>query len=171
MDTPLPGFLSVRAFEREVERIETLQAEILEKEKLNRLVRLAREDDQRRADATRNAEEARRATEAAEKQAAEKAAADAAAAKKAADKAAADAATAKKAADAARKAEAQRQERARRAAEAEPRSQPDFADGIESLLKGVPPTPPSRASQPLPMPSTEPGAPMRLTPPEAIPNP
>jgi hypothetical protein len=167
---PLAGFLSVRAFEREVERIETLQAEILEKEKLNRLVRMAREDDQRRADAARKAEEARRATEAAEKQAAEKAAADAAAAKKAADKAAADAATAKKAADAARKAEAQRQERARRAAEAEQRSQPDFADGIESLLKGVPPTPSSRALQPLPMPSTEPGAPMRLTPPEAIPN-
>lgn len=168
---PLAGFLSVRAFEREVERIEKLQAEILEKEKLNRLVRLAREDDQRRSDADRKAEEMRKAAEAAEKQAADKAAAEAVAAKKAADKAAADAAAAKKAADAARKAEAQRQERARRAAEAEQRQQLDFTDGIESLLRDVPPTTPqNRTSQPLPMPSTDPGVPMRLVPPEAIPN-
>ncbi|MCX5516945.1 AsmA family protein [Kaistia defluvii] len=148
---PLAGFLSVRAFEREVERIEKLQAEILEKEKLNRLVRFAREDDQRRSDAARKAEEARQAAEAAAKQAAEKAAAEAAAAKKAAE--------------AARKAEAQRQERARRAAEAEQRQQLDFTNGIESLLRDVPPTPPSRA-----VPPADSGAPMRLTPPESIPN-
>ncbi|WEK52785.1 MAG: AsmA-like C-terminal region-containing protein [Candidatus Kaistia colombiensis] len=163
---PLAGFLSVRAFEREVERIEKLQAEILEKEKLNRLARLAREDDQRRSDAARKAEEARQAAEAADKQAAEKAAADAAAAKRAADKAAAEAVAAKKAADAARKAEAQRQERARRAAEAEQRQQLDFTDGIESLLRDVPLAPQNRAAPP----PIEPGAPMRLTPPESIPN-
>ncbi|MET4633864.1 uncharacterized protein involved in outer membrane biogenesis [Kaistia defluvii] len=148
---PLAGFLSVRAFEREVERIEKLQAEILEKEKLNRLVRFAREDDQRRSDAARKAEEARLAAEAAAKQAAKKAAAEAAAAKKAAE--------------AARKAEAQRQERARRAAEAEQRQQLDFTNGIESLLRDVPPTPPGRA-----VPPADSGAPMRLTPPESIPN-
>jgi uncharacterized protein involved in outer membrane biogenesis len=148
---PLAGFLSVRAFEREVERIEKLQAEILEKEKLNRLVRFAREDDQRRSDAARKAEEGRLAAEAAAKQAAEKAAAEAAAAKKAAD--------------AARKAEAQRQERARRAAEAEQRQQLDFTNGIESLLRDVPSTPPGRA-----VPPADSGAPMRLTPPESIPN-
>jgi len=88
-----------------------------------------------------------------------------AAAKQAAEKAAAEAAAAKKAAEAARKAEAQRQERARRAAEAEQRQQLDFTNGIESLLRDVPPTPPGRA-----VPPADSGAPMRLTPPESIPN-
>ena len=97
---PLAGFLSVRAFEREVERIEKLQAEIVEKEKLNRLVRFAREDGERRAEAARKAEEERQAAIAAEKEAAEKAAAEKAAAEKAAaEQAAAEASAAKEAAE------------------------------------------------------------------------
>ncbi|MYZ50176.1 AsmA family protein, partial [Propylenella binzhouense] len=49
--TPLVGYLSVRAFEREVERVEKLQDEILERDRLMRLLRLEREEARRRADA------------------------------------------------------------------------------------------------------------------------
>lgn len=155
---PLAGFLAVRAFEREVERIEKLQAEIVEKEKLRRLVRAARDDDERRAEAERKAEEARKAAE------------------EAADKAAAEAAAAKKA-EAARKAEAvrlQKEEQARKAAaEAAQRGQFDI-DGIESLLKKFDepaPRPQARPQQfQLPSPGVDPGAPMVLMPPASIPN-
>ncbi len=72
---PLLGFLQLRAFEREVQRIEKLQAEILEKEKLGRLVRAGRDEDRRRAEAAERAAEAEAAKAEAERQAAEKAAA------------------------------------------------------------------------------------------------
>ena len=37
---PLAGYLSIRAFEREVERVETLQADIMEKERMRRLLKV-----------------------------------------------------------------------------------------------------------------------------------
>ena len=40
---PFTGYLSIRAFEREVDRVERLQADILEKERMRRLLRLYRE--------------------------------------------------------------------------------------------------------------------------------
>ncbi len=73
--TPLLSFLQLRAFEREVQRIEKLQAEILEKEKLGRLVRAGRDEDRRQAEAKERAAEAEAARAEAERQAAEQAAA------------------------------------------------------------------------------------------------
>ncbi len=123
--TDLSNFLSLRAFERERRRVETLQANVLEKQRLRREValykanaasreaeRLRAEEEERRRKAA--AEEAARlkqeaqARALAEKQAAEEAA-KAAAAQAAVDKAAAENAAAEKAArqaadDAARKA-------------------------------------------------------------------
>ena len=55
--TPLLGFLTVRAFEQEVERIESLQADILEKEFFLRQQKREREEEGRRR---REAEEADR---------------------------------------------------------------------------------------------------------------
>ena len=56
----LTGYLTVRRFEDEVERIETLQAEIIERERLEReLVRL-RQDETMRAPARLNAEDGER---------------------------------------------------------------------------------------------------------------
>ncbi|MCC2112951.1 MAG: AsmA family protein, partial [Hyphomicrobiales bacterium] len=58
---PLTGYLTVRAFEQEVRRIEALQADILEKQRLARELRRFRQDAARRA---REAEEeVRRKTE------------------------------------------------------------------------------------------------------------
>ena len=73
--TPLQGFLQLRAFEREVQRIEKLQAEILEKEKLGRLVRAGRDEDRRVAEASERAAQAEADKAEAERQAAEQEAA------------------------------------------------------------------------------------------------
>lgn len=82
--TPLLGFLTVRAFEQEVERVEKLQAEIIERDRLTRLLRLYRQEAARRqreaeeaaARQQREAEEAaaRRQREAVEAEAARRAA-------------------------------------------------------------------------------------------------
>ncbi|WP_114009428.1 AsmA family protein [Cohaesibacter intestini] len=45
---PFTGYLSIRAFEREVDRVERLQADILEKERMRRLLRLYREQARHR---------------------------------------------------------------------------------------------------------------------------
>ncbi|MBZ9937670.1 AsmA family protein [Mesorhizobium sp. BR1-1-16] len=106
--TPLLSFLQLRAFEREVQRIEKLQAEILEKEKLGRLVRIGRDEDRRKAEAAERAAEEVAAKAEAERQAAEQAAAAAEADRLAKAEAERQAA-----------AEAQRQADAKAAAEAE----------------------------------------------------
>ncbi len=77
--TPLLGYLTVRAFEKEVERIETLQAEILEKQFFQRQLKRQRLEALARARAAQEAaaaaaEAAARAAEAAEKAAEQQAA-------------------------------------------------------------------------------------------------
>lgn len=117
--TDITNFLSLRAFERERRRVEKLQANVLEKQRLRREVALYKfRDGEREAERARAAEQeqVRRAEEvrlralavenaerlkaeaAAQAAAAEKAAAEAAAAKAAADKAAAEKAAADRAA-------------------------------------------------------------------------
>jgi len=64
--TPFLGFLTVRAFEKEVERVEKLQAEILEGDRLRRELRRLREVEARKQ---REAEEAARAAAEAEEKA------------------------------------------------------------------------------------------------------
>nr|WP_321446368.1 AsmA family protein [uncultured Cohaesibacter sp.] len=116
---PFTGYLSIRAFEREVDRVERLQADILEKERMRRLLRLYREQARHREAEKLAAEQeterqkqqaiedAKRATE--RKAAEEKARLEAEAARKAAE------AEARRKAEEARKAA---QEKARLAAEA-----------------------------------------------------
>lgn len=116
--SPLSNFLQLRAFQREVRRIEKLQAEILEKEKLGRLVRAARDEDRRKAEAAERAAEAAAAKAEAERKAAEEAAAQAEAdrlAKAEAERQAA--AEAKRQADEKAAAEAQAAEEAQRRAD------------------------------------------------------
>ncbi|WP_075292257.1 AsmA family protein [Pararhizobium arenae] len=102
--TDISNFLSLRAFERERRRVETLQANVLEKQRLRREVALYKANAaERAAEKLRAEEEARRralAAELAAKQKAE-AAARAAAEKAAAEKAAAEKAAAEAAAKAA----------------------------------------------------------------------
>ncbi|PLW75531.1 AsmA-like C-terminal region-containing protein [Cohaesibacter celericrescens] len=140
---PFTGYLSIRAFEREVDRVERLQADILEKERMRRLLRLYREQAKHRQEAALAAEqavetakqealrlEAQRKAEAAAKrkqlqellakQKAEQARIAEAAQKAALEKARLDEEAARKA-DAARQADAERkaaEERARREAQA-----------------------------------------------------
>ncbi len=76
--TPLMGYLTVRAFEREVNRIEALQANIQERERLVRLLKVQREQAAQRIlqaeeEARRAEEEARRAAEEEARRAAEEA--------------------------------------------------------------------------------------------------
>ena len=47
---PFTGYLTIRAFEREVDRVERLQADILEKDRMRRLLRLYREKAKHRED-------------------------------------------------------------------------------------------------------------------------
>lgn len=105
--TDLSNFLSLRAFERERRRVETLQANVLEKQRLRREVALYKANAvEREAARLRAIEEQRRRQLAAEAAAQQKAEADARAL---AEKEAADeAAAAKAAADAARKEEEQK---------------------------------------------------------------
>ena len=123
--TPLLGYLTVRAFEKEVERIEALQAEILEKEffqrqlKRQRLEAVAREIAAQEA-AAAAAEAAIRAEAAAKVEAAERVEAEARAAAAAKVEAAQRAEAAAKAAKAAARAEAEaKAQAAARAAAAE----------------------------------------------------
>ncbi len=92
--TDLSNFLSLRAFERERRRVETLQANVLEKQRLRREVALYKANAaERAAEKLRAEEEARRRVLAAEMAAKQKAEAEArAAAEKAAAEAAAKAA-------------------------------------------------------------------------------
>lgn len=69
--SPLQNFLQLRAAQREMQRIEKLQSEILEKEKLGRLLRAGRDEDRRRAEAEKRAAEAAAAAAEAERKAAE----------------------------------------------------------------------------------------------------
>lgn len=102
--TDLSNFLSLRAFERERRRVETLQANVLEKQRLRREVALYKANaTEREAARLRAAEEQRRREMAAQEAARQRAAADAKA--QAEKKAAEEAAAAKAAEDAARKAE------------------------------------------------------------------
>ncbi|MHA1189246.1 MAG: hypothetical protein ACTSSQ_02105, partial [Alphaproteobacteria bacterium] len=110
---PLVGYLTVRAFEREVERIELLQADILEKEKAARDLRRIRRDAVRREIAAADAERKRIKAEKDAADAARIAAEDAERARIAAEKAAAEAAKV-----AAAKAEKQRKAEVKAAAEA-----------------------------------------------------
>ncbi|MFN4127274.1 AsmA family protein [Pannonibacter indicus] len=77
---PLMAFLTLRAFEKEVERVERLQADILDRDRLAREMKYFREAEEQH----RTAEKAAAEKAAAEKAAAEKAAAEKAAAEKAA---------------------------------------------------------------------------------------
>ncbi len=147
---PLVGYLTVRAFEREVERIETLQSDILEKERLGRTLKQFKEEAIRRqiaaAKAERDrieaekaaAEAARLAAEEAERQriAAEKAAAEAArqAAKEAEEKRIAEEKAAAEAARIAAEQEAARKEleKQRAAAEAERRKLEEARSAAEA---------------------------------------
>ncbi|HSM39661.1 MAG TPA: AsmA family protein, partial [Afifellaceae bacterium] len=140
--TPLMGYLTVRSFEKEVTRIEALQANIQERERLVRLLKVQREQAEERIrrqaeeEAARKAAEEEAARKAAEEEAARRAAEEAArkaaeeeaarlAAEEAARKAAAEEAARLAAEEAARKAaeeEAARlaaEEAARKAAEEE----------------------------------------------------
>jgi membrane protein involved in colicin uptake len=110
--TDITGYLSLRAFERERRRVEKLQSNVLEQQRLRREVSLAKFNDQQREkaaaiEAQREAEEDRLRTLAAEQAAREKAEAEAKAkaAAEVAAKAQAEAA-AKAAADAKAKADA-----------------------------------------------------------------
>ncbi|MDQ0518489.1 uncharacterized protein involved in outer membrane biogenesis [Kaistia geumhonensis] len=69
--SPLQNFLQLRAAQREMQRIEKLQSEILEKEKLGRLLRAGRDEDRRKAEAEKRAAEAAAAAAEAERKAAE----------------------------------------------------------------------------------------------------
>ncbi|WP_455271119.1 AsmA family protein [Rhizobium herbae] len=105
--TDLSNFLSLRAFERERRRVETLQANVLEKQRLRREVALYKANAvEREAERLRAVEELRRREFAAKEAARQKAESDARAL--AEKKAAEDAAAAKAAAEAARKAEEQK---------------------------------------------------------------
>ncbi len=73
--SPLQNFLQLRAAQREMQRIEKLQSEILEKEKLGRLLRAGRDEDRRKAEAEKRAAEAAAAAAEAERKAAEEEAA------------------------------------------------------------------------------------------------
>ena len=73
---PFTGYLTIRAFEKEVARVERLQADILEKDRMHRLLRLYREKARHREEAlvaeqqaekARAEEEARQKAEAAER--------------------------------------------------------------------------------------------------------
>ncbi len=110
---PLVGYLTVRAFEREVERIELLQADILEKEKAVRDLRRMRRDAVHREIAAADAERKRIKAKKDAADAARIAAADAERARIAAEKAAAEAAKV-----AAVEAEKQRKAEVKAAAEA-----------------------------------------------------
>ncbi len=55
---PFTGYLTIRAFEREVDRVEKLQADILEKDRMRRLLRLYREQAKHREDERLAAEQA-----------------------------------------------------------------------------------------------------------------
>lgn len=160
--SPFTAFLTLRAFEQEVERVEKLQSEILERDRLmrelkrekqerDRKARDAELEAQREADAaaTRKEDEARQAEEAAaraKQEALDKAAADEAARKaareasrKAAEQAARQAAE-KAAAEKAAEVEAARQEAERQAAEA--------AREAEEKLRQQQTTPAGRTSAP-----------------------
>ncbi|WP_276120909.1 AsmA family protein [Pararhizobium qamdonense] len=105
--TDLSNFLSLRAFERERRRVETLQANVLEKQRLRREVALYKANaTEREAARLRAVEEQRRREMAAREAARQKAEADAKA--QADKKAAEDAAAAKAAQDAAKRAEEQK---------------------------------------------------------------
>ncbi len=56
---PFTGYLSIRAFEREVDRVERMQADILEKDRMRRLLRLYREQKRHREEAVAEAERVR----------------------------------------------------------------------------------------------------------------
>ena len=155
--TDLSNFLSLRAFERERRRVETLQANVLEKQRLRREVALYRANAaEREAARLRAIEEERRRQLAVEAAARQKAEAEARAL--AEKKAAAEAAAAKAAEEAARKAEEEKRTFCRsirpaarygaascRAAEAERRRAsrraadgPDAAQGLDfNTLPGV----------------------------------
>lgn len=124
---PFTAFLTLRAFEEEVRRVEELQAEITERDRLMREMRRMREEQRRkerqetleeqrqREDAARAAEDARKAEQAAKENAAREQAAREQAAK---EQAAREQAAAEKAArEAAARAEAERAEAARVEAE------------------------------------------------------
>lgn len=89
---PLTAFLTLRAFEQEVRRVEKLQADILERDRFLRELRKLRQEKQRRAreaaeaaeENTRNADEAQARSDA-EEEARRKAEAEAAAQRKAAE--------------------------------------------------------------------------------------
>nr|WP_281378663.1 AsmA-like C-terminal region-containing protein [Kaistia hirudinis] len=128
--SPFLGYLQIRASERENERIQKLEAEIREKEKLERMMRSYRDDAARRteaakAEAARKAAEDKAKAEAAAKAEADRKAAETAA-KAEADRKAQEAAAqseaqrkAAAAAEAARKAAAAKAEADRAAAEAQ----------------------------------------------------
>lgn len=132
--SPLVGYLQIRASERENERIQKLEAEIREKEKLDRMMRFFRDDAARRAEADKRAAAAAAKAEA-DRQAAE-AAAKAEADRKAAE-AAAKAEADRKAAEAAAKADADRKaaaaaEAAKKAAEAKAIADQAAADAAKA---------------------------------------
>ncbi|PPE80673.1 hypothetical protein C3941_04975 [Kaistia algarum] len=136
--SPLTGYLQIRASERENERIEKLEAEIREKEKLDRLMRFFREDAGRRAAAAK-AEQDRQAAEAAKAEADRVAAEAVAKAKAEADRKAAAAAEAVKKAAAA-KAEADRAAAAKAAEAAKgPSQSPGFDVPAGALAPSLPP--------------------------------
>nr|WP_319513526.1 AsmA family protein [uncultured Cohaesibacter sp.] len=114
---PFTGYLTIRAFEREVDRVERLQADILEKDRMRRLLRLYREQAKHR-------EEEQIAKEK-EAMAAEQAAAEAEAKK------AAEAQAAKERAQA----EAARQEAQRKAEEEAKRKAADAAKQAEQKAR------------------------------------
>ncbi len=120
---PFTGYLTIRAFEREVDRVEKLQADILEKDRMRRLLRLYREQAEHREDERLAAEQAViDAKKAAEEAGAKKAAEAKAAQLAAAARAKAEQEAAARAAEAARKAAEQKireAEQARQRAEAE----------------------------------------------------
>ena len=153
--TPLLGYLTVRAFEKEVERIEALQAEILEKEfhqrqlKRQRLEAAARERAAQeaavaaaeaavRAEAAAKAEAAARAKEEARAKAAAKAEAAARAKEEARAKAAAKAEAAARAKEEARAKAAAKAEAAalaKAAAKAEAAARAEAAAAAEAAAK------------------------------------
>ncbi|MBD8890546.1 AsmA-like C-terminal region-containing protein [Roseibium litorale] len=144
--SPFTAFLTLRAFEQEVERVEKLQSEILERDRLMReLKREKQERDQKARDAELKAQQEADATAARKEDEARQAQeAEARAKQEALDKAAAEEvarkAAEKAAAEKAAKEEAAKQEAARKAAEA--------AKAAEEKLRQQQTSPANRSSAP-----------------------
>ncbi|MHC5652714.1 AsmA family protein [Stappia sp. ICDLI1TA098] len=160
---PFTAFLTLRAFEQEVRRVEDLQAEIGERDRLMRELRRQREIERRKERETqerelKRQEDARRAVE-------EEAAARAAAERAAAQKAEQDRAAKEKAAREAAEKEAQRKQRAAPQRQGATSPAAGFGDRIRRALEDIDRANPPETTGSAAKRGAGEGAPMQLLPP------